>query len=75
MRGAARLAHSLRERRREAYLYRNLSVLRTDVPLPDDVEHLEWRGADRDAMLRLVDYVGEREVLERIPRWRQEARC
>ena len=75
VRGARRLAESLRERRREAYLYRNLSVLRTDVPLPDEVEHLEWRGADRDAMLRLVDYVGEREVLERIPRWRQEARC
>ena len=45
-------------------------MLRTDVPLPDELEHLEWRGADRAALDALVAYIGEREVIERIPRWR-----
>lgn len=67
VRGAARLARNLAERRREAYLYRNLSVLRTDVPLPDDLEHLEWRGADRPALEALTHYLGEPGVLGRVP--------
>lgn len=70
VRGARRLAESLRERRREAILYRNLSRLRDDVPLPDRLEDLEWIGADRQAVEALTDYLGEVEVLERIPRWR-----
>ena len=71
LRGARRLAESLSERRREALLYRNLSILRTDVPLPDELCHLEWRGADRRAVNDIVDYIDEREILERIPRWRE----
>jgi 5'-3' exonuclease len=67
VRGAARLAQALAARRREAYLYRNLSVLRTDVPLPDDVEHLAWRGVDREALEALVTLLDERAILERIP--------
>ncbi|MHC4960262.1 MAG: 5'-3' exonuclease [Planctomycetota bacterium] len=70
VRGAARLASALAERRREAYLYRGLSVRRTDVPLPDELEHLEWRGADRAAVEALTDRIGEKQVIERIPRWR-----
>lgn len=71
VRGAARLADALRERRREAYLYRNLSILRTDVPLPDDLEHLEWQGARRERLEALAAYLGEQAVLERVPRWRE----
>jgi 5'-3' exonuclease len=71
VRGAARLAETLRERRREAYLYRNLSVLRTDVPLPDELEHLAWRGARREKLEALAEYLGEQAVLERAPRWRE----
>jgi len=69
VRGAARLAASLRERRREAYLFRNLSILRTDVPLPDAVEDLEWRGADRTAVTELAGYLGEPGIAERVPAW------
>jgi 5'-3' exonuclease len=69
VRGADALARNLRERRREALLYRNLSILRTDVPLPDSLEHLEWKGARREAMEELTDRIGEKEILERIPRW------
>ncbi len=70
LRGATRLAGSLRDRYREALLYRNLSILRTDVPLPDQLEHLEWRGADRGMMEILTDRIGEKGVLDGIPAWR-----
>jgi 5'-3' exonuclease len=40
VRGAAALAASLREHRAEAYLYRQLATLRTDVPLTEQIEDL-----------------------------------
>lgn len=73
VRGAQRLAATLRERRREAYLYRDLSVLRTDVPLPDEIEHLAWQGARFAALQALAAYLGEERVMAKVPRWRQEA--
>lgn len=69
IRGAERLARSLNERRREAYLYRNLSILRTDVPLPDELHHLEWTGARRIPLEALARRFGEEAVLERVPHW------
>lgn len=69
VRGAEGLARSLEERRQEAYLYRNLSVLRTDVPLPDELEHLEWRGARREALERIARRLGQEALLEKVPRW------
>lgn len=46
VRGAARLAGSLREGRRAAALFRTLATLREDAPgvLDDGVDALEWRG-------------------------------
>jgi 5'-3' exonuclease len=70
VRGAARLAETLRARRREAILYRDLSVLRRDVPLRDTLDDLEWCGADRETLEPLVEMLGEPEVLPRIARWR-----
>jgi len=69
VRGAAGLVASLRARHREALLYRNLSILRTDVPLPDTLEHIEWHGADRDASVALAERLDVPDVLERIPAW------
>jgi len=71
VRGAARLGKSLEARRSEALLYRNLSILRTDVPLVDTVEDIEWRGADRAALGALLERIGDDGVLERVPRWRE----
>jgi 5'-3' exonuclease len=70
LRGADALAASLREHRSAATLYRTLATLRTDVPLAEDVEALEWKGADRAAMTELLDELGEPELLSRIPRFR-----
>jgi 5'-3' exonuclease len=47
LRGADRLAASLREHREELRLYRTLATLRTDCPIACDVDTLAWRGADR----------------------------
>lgn len=50
VRGADRLAASLREHRTVAALYRTLATLRTDCPITCDVESLRWRGPDRAAI-------------------------
>jgi 5'-3' exonuclease len=49
VRGADKLAATLRERRGEAALYRTLATLRTDCPIACDAEALRWRGIDRAA--------------------------
>jgi 5'-3' exonuclease len=43
VRGADKLAATLRTRRADALLYKKLAILRTDCPI--DTAHLEWRGA------------------------------
>ena len=49
VRGAVRLAETLRARSEEALFYRSLTTLRSDVPLGESLEDLEWRGAGRPA--------------------------
>jgi 5'-3' exonuclease len=70
VRGAKTLAANLRERRADAALYQRLATLRTDVPLEEDLEALEWRGAERAALEDLCAELGETALLDRIPRWR-----
>lgn len=45
VRGAKRLAESLRVNRQAAFLFRDLATLRDSAALFDDVDELEWRGA------------------------------
>ncbi len=68
VRGADALAASLRERRRDAQLYRELATLRVDVPLAEDIDDLRWRGARREELEGLGREIGEAEL--RVPRWR-----
>src|SRR4030065_597797 len=65
---ALRLADSLSSRQEEALLYRQLATLRQDVPLQEGLDDLEWRGA-RQALTRLCQELGNRDLVERIPRW------
>ena len=69
VRGAARLAASLREHHAEALLCRDLSELRTDLPLRQVAAELEWRGAHRERVEQLCAVVGDDAVLGRITRW------
>ncbi len=70
VRGAERLARELREKKKEALLYRELTRLFLDVPLPETLADLEWRGPVREELEAFAARIGEREVLERVPRWR-----
>ena len=41
---AGALAHTLAEQREQAILFRTLATLRTDIPLFENVDELQWRG-------------------------------
>ena len=69
VRGAERLAAVLRERHEEALLCRDLSRLRTELPLRSSVADLEWHGARRDRVEELCAVLGDSTTADRIPRW------
>jgi 5'-3' exonuclease len=69
VRGAAALAANLREGREELELYRTLATLRTDVPLPETLDDLEWRGARRKMLTDLCAKFGDENLPHRVPRW------
>jgi len=61
VRGAAALAAAFAAQRDEAFLYRRLATLRTDVPLVESLADLRWRGPDEPALTTLA------------ARWRDDA--
>ena len=72
VRGADRLAATLRERRSDALLFRRLATLRRDVPLPQGLDDLRWRGTPRAAWDALCDELGFQRLRDRPHRWREE---
>lgn len=71
VRGAATLATNLNDMREEALLYRKLATLRTDVPLEESLEDLEWQGADREQLTGFCASIGMREdFVKEFPRFR-----
>jgi hypothetical protein len=71
VRGGASLALTLRERRDEVALYRELATLRLDAPIPQaEPEELRWRGADPDAVAALAERLAAPELPSRLPRRR-----
>jgi 5'-3' exonuclease len=71
VRGASAVAQRLRDRRADAFLYRSLARLRTDVPLPETLEDLRWRGSRRPELEALCAEIGEPDVAARMPLWRE----
>lgn len=69
VRGAAKLAATLRELRDDAMLFRELATLRTDADIPESLEDLRWRGAIRDEFEELCDELGFGTLRERPSRW------
>jgi len=69
VRGAERLAASLRAGRSDAALYKRLATLVHDVPLRETLDDMRWRGAERSTWQAWCDEVGASELRER-PRWR-----
>ena len=68
VRSGMRLAATLNERREDAALYKRLATLVEDVPLPESLEDLRWRGAHRDSFARLEQRIGALPMRPR--RWR-----
>lgn len=69
LRGAAKLAATLRERMGEALLYRFLAQLRRDVPLQESPAELEWHGVPRDHFLAFCEEMGFTQLRDRPHRW------
>ena len=65
---ARRLAANLADQREGAFLYRRLTTLRTDVPLVEGLDDLEWRGA-REGFRQLCAELGANDLPDRIPGW------
>jgi 5'-3' exonuclease len=68
---AQRLAQSLQSHQEEAHLFRRLATLRTDVPLPEQLPDLEWKGA-HGRLKVLCQQLGDAEFTNRITRWQSE---
>ncbi len=58
VRGAAKLGQTLAGHRPEVMLYRTLTTLRRDVPLPETLEDLEWRGVFPEAFSQMCERFG-----------------
>jgi 5'-3' exonuclease len=65
---AQRLRESLAAQRDEAFLYRELATLRSDVPITERADDLEWRGA-RPALRQLCAELGIDDLPGRVSRW------
>ncbi len=65
IRGAARLAETLRAQRDEALLYRTLTRLRTDVPLSETLDDLTWRGVS-SGFAEWCEQLGADHLLRRV---------
>ncbi|MCW5873262.1 MAG: hypothetical protein KIS88_01310 [Anaerolineales bacterium] len=67
---AAKLAATLQAQLQDALLFRTLATLHTDVPLPETLADLEWRGA-HPRLRGLLAELGAETIAERITRWQQ----
>jgi 5'-3' exonuclease len=68
-RGAEKMAAALAASLEEAKLYRKLATLRFDVPLPQSIEELEWKGVPRARFEAWCSKVGAASLATRPKRW------
>jgi len=66
---ATTLVENLQQNYKDALLFRELSTLRTDVPLKETLKDLEWRGA-YPRLKKLCQELRDERIPERITRWR-----
>jgi 5'-3' exonuclease len=69
VRGADKLAATLRESRELAFAYRELTTLRLDVPIEETLSDLEWRGVPRAAFEEFCSEVGFDPETIRVHKW------
>ena len=69
LRGAKASAASLAEHRDDASLYKRLATLRLDVPLPESLDELQWRGVPRHDFQEMCAELGFSGLLGLPHRW------
>lgn len=69
VRSATNLAATLAENRKTVMLYRTLTTLRRDVPLPETLDDLEWHGVKKDEFLALCERFGFDDLRSRPHKW------
>ncbi|HEY8087347.1 MAG TPA: hypothetical protein VIF09_05870, partial [Polyangiaceae bacterium] len=69
IRGAQRLAATLAARKTDALLYRKLATLIEDVPLPERLEDLAWKGVPRASFEAWCDRMRVTDLRDRPTRW------
>jgi 5'-3' exonuclease len=69
IRGSRALAEELARSYTASLLYRDLATLRVDVPLPEALEDLRYRGADRDKMQAVCEEMADLSPMESLA-WR-----
>ena len=69
VRGADKLAATLRESQEEVYLFRELTTLRLDVPIEEDLGDLEWLGVPPSPFQAFCDEMGFDSAAIRVDRW------
>jgi len=70
VRGAKGLSENLNSRREEAALYKELAILRRDVPLEETLDDLEWKGANREELTAFLSEIGAEKEIERVSLFR-----
>ena len=51
---------------------KQLAILRTDVPLAEELDDLRWRGAYREDLSVLCEELADESLIERIHEWRSD---
>jgi 5'-3' exonuclease len=66
---ATTLVENLQQNYKDALLFRELSTLRTDVPLKETLKDLEWKGA-YPRLKTLCQDLGDERIPGRVVKWR-----
>jgi 5'-3' exonuclease len=66
---ATTLVENLQQNYKDALLFRELSTLRKDVPLKEDLADLEWQGA-YPRLKKLCQELRDERIPERVMKWR-----
>jgi 5'-3' exonuclease len=66
---ATTLLGNLQQNYKDALLFRELSTLRTDVPLKENLSDLKWQGA-WNRLTKVCKELGDERIPERVTRWR-----
>ncbi|MBI3163359.1 MAG: flap endonuclease, partial [Chloroflexi bacterium] len=65
---ATTLLENLKNNFEDALLFRELSTLRTDVPLKETLADLKWRGA-APRLKKVCKELGSESIVERVKKW------